>query len=121
MYTGMLIKEFSDGMDCLTSMEYFSNAMDAIKYVNENPVDLILLELHLPEFMGLIQSLKKIPKIIIIISDLPSVYKASGFPCEVEYLIKPFSKEKFDVALHKAHNYKSINSNSFPIGFAGKN
>jgi len=120
MYTGMLIKEFSDGMYCLTSMEYFFNAMDAIKYVNENPVDLILLDLQLPGFTELIQSLKKTPEAIIITLYLPSVYKAPGFPCQVEYLIKPFSKEKFDVVLNKVQRYKSRNNDFFPMGLAGK-
>jgi two-component SAPR family response regulator len=42
----------------------FSNAFTSIKYLNQNDVDLIFLDIHMPDFTGFdfIQTIKKSPK-----------------------------------------------------------
>ena len=45
----------------LNLVQEFSNAMQAIKYLNQNDVDLIFLDIHMPDFTGFdfIQTIKK--------------------------------------------------------------
>ena len=62
-----LCKEISS----LEIVSEFSNAIQAMKFLNENHVDLIFLDIHMPDFNGLdfIKSLKNPPKIILTTSD----------------------------------------------------
>jgi YesN/AraC family two-component response regulator len=47
------------------------NAIQAIKFLNHTEVDLIFLDIHMPDFTGFdfIQSLKNPPKVILVTSD----------------------------------------------------
>ena len=48
----------------LLLLEQFSNAIDAIKYLNSNKVDLIFLDIHIPNFSGFdfVERIKNPPK-----------------------------------------------------------
>jgi two-component system, LytTR family, response regulator LytT len=82
----------------------FPNAMQAIKFLNRNTVDLIFLDIHMPDFSGFdfIQTLKSPPKIILTTSDRNFAIEAFEYDCVVDYLTKPLSQERFDKAVKKA-------------------
>ncbi len=82
----------------------FSNAIEAIKYLNKNRVDLIFLDIHMPDFNGfdLIQTLKHPPRIILTTSDKNFAIEAFEYECVVDYLVKPIAAERFDKAIQKA-------------------
>ncbi|HCY41827.1 MAG TPA: DNA-binding response regulator [Prolixibacteraceae bacterium] len=94
----------------------FPNAIQAIKFLNHNPIDLIFLDIHMPDFTGLdfIQTLKSPPKIILTTSDRNFAIEAFEYDCIVDYLTKPLSQERFDKAVKKAllfnFNIKAANS-----------
>lgn len=56
----LIIKQLCSNFKEITVKEEFSSAIDAIKYLNSNDVDLIFLDIHMPTFSGFdfIQSLK---------------------------------------------------------------
>jgi len=82
----------------------FSNAMEAIKHLNQYNVDLIFLDIHMPNFNGfdLIQTLKSPPKIILTTSDKQFAIDAFEYDCIVDYLVKPITKDRFNKAILKA-------------------
>ncbi len=82
----------------------FSNAMQAIKYLNQQSIDLIFLDIHMPDFTGfdLIQTLKNPPNIILTTSDKNFAIEAFEYDCIVDYLVKPITQERFDKAVNKA-------------------
>jgi DNA-binding LytR/AlgR family response regulator len=82
----------------------FSNAMQAIKYLNQNDVDLIFLDIHMPDFTGFdfIQTIKNPPKVILVTSDKNFAIKAFEYECIVDYLVKPITQERFEKAVQKA-------------------
>ncbi|VXB21642.1 DNA-binding response regulator [Flavobacterium sp. 9AF] len=82
----------------------FSNAMQAIKFLNQNEIDLIFLDIHMPDFTGFdfIQTIKNPPKIILITSDKNFAIEAFEYDCIVDYLVKPLTEERFQKAIHKA-------------------
>jgi len=82
----------------------FANAMKAIKFLNQNTIDLIFLDIHMPDFSGFdfIQTLKSPPKIILTTSDRNFAIEAFEYECIVDYLTKPLSQERFDKAVRKA-------------------
>ena len=85
-------------------LEAFSNAIDAIKYLNQNDsVDVLFLDIHMPDFNGfdLIQSLKNPPKVILVTSDKNFAFEAFEYKCIVDYLVKPIARERFDKAIEK--------------------
>jgi len=88
----------------LTLNAQFSDAIQAIKYLNQNHVDLIFLDIHMPTFSGfdLIQTLKDPPKIILTTSDRNFAIEAFEYECIIDYLVKPIGKDRFDKAVNKA-------------------
>jgi len=83
----------------------FSNAMQAIKYLNQNEVDLIFLDIHMPDFTGFdfIQTIKNPPKVILVTSDRNFAIEAFEYECIVDYLVKPITEERFQKAIVKAN------------------
>lgn len=88
----------------LKLVQEFSNAMQAIKYLNQNDVDLIFLDIHMPDFTGFdfIQTIKNPPKVILVTSDKNFAIEAFEYECIVDYLVKPITQERFEKAVQKA-------------------
>ena len=93
----------------LNVVEEFPNAIQAMKFLNQNTVDLILLDIHMPDFTGFdfIETLKSPPKIILTTSDPNFAIQAFEYDCIVDYLVKPITPERFEKAIVKA-NSKTI-------------
>jgi two-component system response regulator LytT len=91
----------------------FPNAMQAIKFLNNEEVDLIFLDIHMPDFTGFdfIQSIKNPPKVILVTSDKNFAIEAFEYECIVDYLVKPITEDRFQKAIQKAKAFK-INTNS---------
>ena len=88
----------------------FSNAIQAIKYLNHATVDLIFLDIHMPDFTGFdfIQSLKNPPKVIVVTSDRNFALDAFEYECIVDYVVKPITTERFLKAIDKAKAIKPV-------------
>lgn len=104
----LIIKQLCSNFKEITVKEEFSSAIDAIKYLNSNDVDLIFLDIHMPTFSGFdfIQSLKSPPKIILTTSDDNFALHAFEYECVVDYLLKPIAKERFNKSLQKLGSLK---------------
>ena len=92
----------------LNLVQQFSNALQAIKYLNHNNVDLIFLDIHMPDFTGFdfIQTIKNPPKVILVTSDRNFAIEAFEYDCIVDYLVKPITEERFQKAITKAYTKK---------------
>jgi len=80
----------------------FSNALDALEYLRENPVDVLFSDIQMPEVTGitLLKLLKTKP--LIILTTAYSEYALEGYELEVyDYLLKPISFERFLKAVEK--------------------
>ncbi|WP_370226490.1 LytR/AlgR family response regulator transcription factor [Mesoflavibacter sp.] len=99
-----IINKLSSNVPDINVVEEFPNAIQAIKYLNQNTVDLIFLDIHMPDFTGFdfIQTLKNPPKIILTTSDANFAIQAFEYDCIVDYLVKPITQERFNKALDKA-------------------
>lgn len=99
-----IIAQMIDNQSDLNLIESFSNAIQAIKFLNQNEVDLIFLDIHMPDFTGFdfIQTLKNPPKIILVTSDKNFAIEAFEYDCIVDYLVKPITEDRFQKAIQKA-------------------
>jgi two-component system response regulator LytT len=93
----------------LNVLQEFSNAINAIKYLNQNEVDLIFLDVHMPDFTGFdfIQTIKNPPKIILVTSDKNFAIEAFEYECIIDYLVKPITEDRFQKAIQKANTTPS--------------
>ena len=80
----------------------FSDALTALEYLKNEVVDVIFLDIHLPKISG-IDFLKILPsKHNIIFTTAFSEYGLQGYELDVvDYLLKPFSFERFVKAVSK--------------------
>ena len=99
-----IIRQLCLNIKSLNVLEEFPNAIQAIKYLNQNEVDLIFLDIHMPDFTGFdfIETLKNPPKIILTTSDANFAIQAFEYDCIVDYLVKPITPERFQKAIKKA-------------------
>ncbi|MBC8753198.1 response regulator transcription factor [Kordia sp. YSTF-M3] len=98
-----ITKQLCKKIEKLTISEEFDNAIDAIKYLNTNEVDLIFLDIHMPAFSGFdfIQTLKNPPQIILTTSDRNFALDAFEYDCVIDYLVKPITPERFAKAVDR--------------------
>lgn len=101
-----IINQLCSKAEGLNVLEEFSNAIEAIKYLNKNEVDLIFLDVHMPGFTGFdfIETLKTPPKIILTTSDVNFAIEAFEYECIIDFLLKPITFERFQKALTKVEN-----------------
>lgn len=81
----------------------FWDALSAQEYLDNNSVDLMFLDINLPEMSGVsfLRSLVH-PPLVIFTTAYPQ-YAIDGFDLEiVDFLLKPFSFERFCKAVNKA-------------------
>ncbi|EDP96939.1 LytTR family DNA-binding domain-containing protein [Kordia algicida OT-1] len=105
-----IIKTLCDEIDSLHVVEEFPNAMQAIKYLNENEVDLIFLDIHMPDFTGFdfVKTLKNPPSIVLTTSDPKFAIEAFQYECIVDYLLKPIDADRFKMAVEKAKKHQLL-------------
>ena len=88
------------------------NVREAIDVISKNSVDLIFLDIQMPEISG-ITFAKIIDKNVkIIFTTAHREYAVEGFEIQaIDYLLKPFSYERFNLAVNKySKSYSSIES-----------
>ncbi len=102
----------------------FSNAMEALLFLNKEKVDLIFLDVHMPDFSGFdfVQTLKDPPYIILTTSDRDSAIKAFDYDSIIGYLSKPIDQNLFSKALKKVEKLlKPTRPSSAPKEKSDKN
>ena len=98
-----IIESFSNKAPQLKVVKTFRNPLEAITYINTNPVQLIFLDINMPELSGIdfLKSLSQIP--LIILTTAYSEYALESYDYEVlDYLLKPIAFPRFLKAINKA-------------------
>jgi len=90
---------------CVQALELAGTCVDAVEAINfmqEHPVDLLFLDIRMPELLGtdLVRTLKSPPKVIF--TTAYRKYAVEGFELDaVDYLLKPVSFDRFLKAVNK--------------------
>lgn len=109
-----IISKMLASHDELNIIQEFSSAVQAMKFLNQNQVDLIFLDIHMDDFTGFdfIQSLKNPPKTILVTSDKNFAIDAFEYECIIDYIVKPITKERLLKAIQKAKTTPEITISS---------
>jgi len=97
-----ILKQHIAGVEALELAGTCSNAVEAVSFLKEHPVDLLLLDIQMPQLLGtnFIRTLKNPPKVIF--TTAYRKYAVEGFELDaVDYLLKPISFERFLKAVNK--------------------
>lgn len=97
------IKNYIERNSQLSLAESFSNAIDAQEWLANNSVDVIFVDINMPELSGVdfVRSLENGP--MVIFTTAYSEYAVEGFRLEaIDYLLKPFSYGDFEHAVNRA-------------------
>ena len=110
-----ILQRHIGNMPDLELVKECSNAMQVLSFLQLEEVDLIFLDINMPQLKGieLLKILKNAPKIII--TTAYAEYALEGYELDVvDYLLKPIQFERFVKAVHKAINLSghSINQSS---------
>ena len=103
-----IIEQYCSKLDHIQVVSQFNNALDAIQFINNNKVDLVFLDIHMPELNGFdfIDSLNNPPNIILTTSDSEFALNAFEYKCIVDYLVKPIRLPRFIKAVTKVDTPK---------------
>ena len=102
----ILVEKFIDKIKFLNLIASYSSAVDAINDIDNN-IDLIFLDIEMPEITGIefIKNFKNLPQIIIISAQDKYAIDAIEFDV-TDYLLKPVAFPRFLKAVNKAQEKK---------------
>ncbi len=109
-----IIKNFSEKIPFITKLETCSSGIEALEYIKEKPVDLIFLDINMPHISGIeFARILETPPMIIFTTAYQD-YALTGFDLSaIDYLVKPFSFERFLKAVNKAYELFLLKGNTF--------
>ncbi|WP_266206219.1 LytR/AlgR family response regulator transcription factor [Pontibacter kalidii] len=93
----------------------FTDAFKAIEYLQNEPVDLLFLDIKMPDISGLefVTSLQKKP--MVVFTTAYSEHAVTSFELDaIDYLLKPFSLPRFIKACNKAQELLQLRGTSAP-------
>jgi Response regulator of the LytR/AlgR family len=108
-----IISNFCSQADNIQLDKVFTKPNDARKYIDNFPVDLIFLDIQMPSISGL-DFLKDLEKeIMVIFTTAYPEYAVEGFNLSaIDFLLKPFTQERFQQAVTKANDYYNYMNNA---------
>jgi len=98
-----VLELYSRDVPFLEVVRKCNSALDALEILEEQKIDLIFLDINMPKLSGLafLRSLKHPP--LVIITTAYAEFAIQGYELDVvDYLMKPFSLERFLKAVQKA-------------------
>ena len=101
-----IIIQFAARIPFISLDQTFTNPDEANEYLQNNEVDVIFLDIQMPDVNGVqyYKSLVKKPQVIF--TTAYSEYAVEGFSVEaIDYLLKPFEFDRFLKATYKAKEY----------------
>ncbi len=110
-----LVSEYISKTPFLELVGAFDNPLDAIDFLSTKAVDLIFVDIQMPDLTGIefARSLENAPKIVF--TTAYEKYAVEGFKLNaIDYLLKPFSYEEFMKAAQKARKQSELEANALP-------
>ena len=98
----MMVKEYLQAYPHITVVEECNDGFEGLKAIQQHQPDLIFLDIQMPKINGfeMLELIDDPP--LVIFTTAFEEYAIRAFDAHAaDYLLKPFSKERFDKAMHK--------------------
>lgn len=101
-----VIQEYCQRISFLSLEKVFTNTDEAREYLKNNKIEVLFLDIQMPDINGL-QFYKSLPtKPIVVFTTAYKDYAIEGFSVDaIDYLLKPFEYDRFLKACYKAKEY----------------
>lgn len=97
-----LLKNYLEYFNHIHLVSTFRNGLKAFEFMSKNEIDLIFLDINMPNISGISLSKMISPKTKIIFTTAYSDYAVESYEVQaVDYLLKPISLERFTKAISK--------------------
>jgi DNA-binding LytR/AlgR family response regulator len=102
-----LLESYTARVEELKLVKSCCNAIEAFTILQQKPVDLIFLDIQMPQLTGieLLKSLKNKPRVILTTAYREYAFEAYDLDV-VDYMLKPFSFDRFLRAMSKIYQLK---------------
>lgn len=101
-----LIRQYVGEFNELELEGTFDDAIEGATYLAENPVDLLFVDINMPDLTGLELVTRLTNPPMVIFTTAHKKFALEGFDLNaLDYLLKPIDFERFQRAVHKAIDY----------------
>lgn len=101
-----VVKEFCSRISFLQLEQIFTDTDEAKKYIEQNKIDVLFLDIQMPDINGLQFYKSLAEKPIVIFTTAYRDFAVEVFSVDaVDYLLKPFEYDRFLKACYKAKEY----------------
>lgn len=100
-----VIEKYAQDLPSLEIVGKCNQAIEAMEIVHQEPIDLMFLDINMPRLSGIdfLKTMNHPP--LVIITTAYAEYALEGYELDVvDYLMKPFSFERFVKAIHKVQD-----------------
>ncbi len=110
-----IIKSYCEELGNLEVAGVFTNALESIDILQKEAVDLVFLDIEMPQISGIefVKSLEKMP--LFIFTTAYPQYAIEGFELNaIDYLVKPIPFARFVKAINRAKELHEFRSSAGP-------
>lgn len=103
-----IISKYAAKVSWITLVETFTSPLEALAFLNDQPVDVILVDVQMQdisglEFISLVKEKRLAVQPVFIIVSAFDEYAIKGYDLNIcDYLLKPYGFDRFLLALEKA-------------------
>lgn len=110
-----VIKSHASRVPFLELQATFTDAVQGLEYLKSNPVQLVFLDINMPDISGMDLAALLPKEILVVFTTAYSDYAVKGFELNaLDYLLKPFNLSRFLKACQKAQEWIDLQPDSDP-------
>jgi DNA-binding LytR/AlgR family response regulator len=102
-----VLSAYTSAIPALQVIKTFTDPRTALAFIQQQPVDLLLLDIQMPYLTGF-DLVKTLPQnTMVIFTTARHDYAVQAYELDVlDYLVKPIARERFEKAIQKAIEYR---------------
>jgi two-component system LytT family response regulator len=104
-----LLTDYASRTESLNLVKTYTNPIEALKYLENNTIDLLFLDIQMPDISGMDFYKLVQQKPMVIFTTAHTSYAVEGFNLNaIDYLLKPIDFDRFILSVLKAGDYKEF-------------